>query len=134
MINLFILFLILYIFIHIIYPTPKQHKFYICPTEYFTETIFIEEKNPMSYTEELSKSYQKLIKFPKESSKIKTMEEEHTSKKKKNNPSTFQLDDIYDSAIKFDNDKDRLGLDICLEKCKGNCVEFGVTGFSFCFQ
>lgn len=50
------------------------------------------------------------------------------------NPTTFVLDDIYEKTQQFDNSSDgRLGIDKCYENCKGNCVEFGITGFAFCF-
>ncbi len=48
------------------------------------------------------------------------------------------FDDVYSSAILYENEgmtlDSRLGIDICLEKCKGNCVEYGVTGSAFCFE
>lgn len=52
----------------------------------------------------------------------------------KKNPTNFLLDDIYEKTTQYDNDNGRLGIDICLEKCKGNCVELGISGFSFCFD
>jgi hypothetical protein len=46
---------------------------------------------------------------------------------------TFKLSDIVEKATAYYNIPERLGLDVCLEKCKGNCVEFGITGKAFCF-
>jgi hypothetical protein len=44
------------------------------------------------------------------------------------------FNDIYENAISYTNDIDgRTGIDKCYEKCSGNCVEYGVTGDSFCF-
>jgi len=31
------------------------------------------------------------------------------------------------------NDIDILGIDKCLQECKGKCVEFGITGNAYCF-
>lgn len=51
------------------------------------------------------------------------------------NPTTFKLNDIYENTKYFDNSNTgKLGITECVEKCKGNCVEFGVTGYSFCFE
>lgn len=41
---------------------------------------------------------------------------------------------IFDGVTKFENIDDREGYDICLEKCKGNCVEYGLHGTSYCFE
>jgi hypothetical protein len=30
-------------------------------------------------------------------------------------------------------DTAKAGIFECLEKCKGNCVEYGITGNAFCF-
>ena len=49
------------------------------------------------------------------------------------NNRTQQLDDIFMQSTTYENEDGRQGLDICLEKCKGNCVEFGMHGKSFCF-
>ena len=34
----------------------------------------------------------------------------------------------------YDNEKGRDGMDICLDKCKGNCVEYGIQGTAFCYE
>ncbi len=28
----------------------------------------------------------------------------------------------------------RLGIDKCIDDCKGRCVEFGITGMGYCFE
>jgi hypothetical protein len=47
------------------------------------------------------------------------------------------LDDpVFSDLVVYDNDSDaggRIGLDKCLEYCKGTCVEYGVTGSATCF-
>lgn len=45
------------------------------------------------------------------------------------------LDDpLFGDVKEYQNDDDgRLGIDKCLENCKGNCLEFGVTGIAYCF-
>jgi len=50
------------------------------------------------------------------------------------------LDDSAFSGVHvFENDDDpyasdgKLGLEKCLEHCKGRCMEFGVTGIGWCF-
>lgn len=50
------------------------------------------------------------------------------------NNRTQQLDELYENTITFENEEGREGLDMCVEKCKGNCVEFGIHGKAFCFQ
>jgi hypothetical protein len=43
-------------------------------------------------------------------------------------------DVLFKDMILYENQIDgRLGLDICLEKCDGTCVEYGVTGNTYCF-
>ena len=49
------------------------------------------------------------------------------------NPKDDYVDDVYKNTQLYQNIDGRLGLDICLEKCTGNCVEDGVTGKAFCF-
>lgn len=34
----------------------------------------------------------------------------------------------------YENEIGRQGLDICIEKCKGYCVEYGILGKAFCFE
>ena len=34
----------------------------------------------------------------------------------------------------YENEIGRQGLDICIEKCKGHCVEYGILGKAFCFE
>jgi hypothetical protein len=45
------------------------------------------------------------------------------------------LDDpLFADVKEYTNDDDgRLGIDKCLEYCKGGCVEFGQTGIAYCF-
>ncbi len=51
-----------------------------------------------------------------------------------NSPNTTQeLSDVYKNSQIFDNTDDQEGIITCLQKCKGNCVEFGVSGKAFCF-
>ena len=49
-------------------------------------------------------------------------------------------DPLFSNVVYHENDIDpitgntvRLGLDKCLEYCKGNCVEYGITGNTYCF-
>lgn len=42
-------------------------------------------------------------------------------------------DDLFRDLIYYDNSIDRLGLDKCVEDCKGSCLEFGITGNAWCF-
>lgn len=43
-------------------------------------------------------------------------------------------DKLFSDIIPYDNQLDgRLGLDICLEKCNGECLEYGQTGNAYCF-
>ena len=43
-------------------------------------------------------------------------------------------DVLFKDIIPYENQIDgRLGLDMCLEKCNGTCVEYGVTGNAYCF-
>jgi hypothetical protein len=43
-------------------------------------------------------------------------------------------DKIFSDIIPYENQLDgRLGLDICLEKCNGECLEYGQTGNAYCF-
>lgn len=46
---------------------------------------------------------------------------------------TKDFTDIYVNAEAYENKDGRMGLDICLEKCAGNCVEYGLTGKAWCF-
>lgn len=34
----------------------------------------------------------------------------------------------------YENEIDRQGFDICLDKCNGYCVEYGIMGKAFCFE
>ena len=43
-------------------------------------------------------------------------------------------DKLFSDIVPYDNQLDgRLGLDICLEKCDGECLEYGQTGNAYCF-
>jgi hypothetical protein len=45
-------------------------------------------------------------------------------------------DKLFDDVVMFKSsptDVSKVGLYECLEKCKGTCVEYGVTGNAFCF-
>ena len=43
-------------------------------------------------------------------------------------------DKLFNDIVPYENQVDgRLGLDICLEKCNGECLEFGQTGNAYCF-
>lgn len=49
-------------------------------------------------------------------------------------PDILDLKQQFDDMIVYDNDADgRLGLDKCIEKCNGYCVEYGLTGSAYCF-
>lgn len=52
----------------------------------------------------------------------------------KTTPDILDLRQQFDDMIVYDNDADgRIGLDKCIEKCNGYCVEFGQTGSAYCF-
>lgn len=44
-------------------------------------------------------------------------------------------DPLFKDVIYYENniDSGRLGLDMCIEECNGNCVEYGQTGNAYCF-
>jgi hypothetical protein len=45
-------------------------------------------------------------------------------------------DKLFNDVVMYKSDtKDtaKAGIYECLEKCKGNCVEYGITGNAFCF-
>ena len=44
-------------------------------------------------------------------------------------------DPLFEDVIYYENDMTtgRIGLDQCIEKCDGNCVEYGQTGNAYCF-
>lgn len=49
-----------------------------------------------------------------------------------NGSSKIDPDKLYTKI--YENEIGRQGLDICVEKCKGNCVEYGILGKAFCFE
>lgn len=52
----------------------------------------------------------------------------------KKTPEILDWKQQFGDMIVYDNDADgRIGLDKCIEKCKGYCVEFGQTGSAYCF-
>lgn len=52
----------------------------------------------------------------------------------KTTPDILDLKQQFDDMIVYDNDPDgRIGLDKCIERCNGYCVEFGQTGSAYCF-
>lgn len=52
----------------------------------------------------------------------------------KKTPDILDLKQQFDDIITYDNDPNgRIGLDKCIEKCNGYCVEFGLTGSAYCF-
>ena len=44
-------------------------------------------------------------------------------------------DPLFKDVIYYENNiqTGRLGLDMCIESCNGNCVEYGQTGNAYCF-
>lgn len=45
-------------------------------------------------------------------------------------------DKLFDDVVMYKSsptDVSKVGLYECLEKCKGTCVEYGITGNAFCF-
>lgn len=45
-------------------------------------------------------------------------------------------DKLFDDVIMYESDPadiNKSGVYKCLENCKGNCVEYGITGNTFCF-
>ena len=54
---------------------------------------------------------------------------------RKNKPLNNIFEDkLFSDVITHENDLDgRLGIDKCIESCKGVCVEYGVTGLAHCF-
>jgi len=71
----------------------------------------------------------------------------YTNKKDKENFEALKIEDIKTGTSSFDDklfndvvmyksdtkDTAKAGIFECLEKCKGNCVEYGITGNAFCF-
>lgn len=52
----------------------------------------------------------------------------------KKTPDVLDLKQQFEDLIGYDNDPNgRIGLDKCIEKCKGYCVEFGLTGSAYCY-
>ncbi len=52
----------------------------------------------------------------------------------KKTPDILDLRQQFDDMVVYDNSQDgRLGLDKCIEKCNGYCVEYGLTGSAYCF-
>ncbi len=54
---------------------------------------------------------------------------------RKNKPLNNIFEDkLFSDVIDYENDLDgRSGIDKCLEKCQGVCVEYGQTGIAHCF-
>lgn len=48
-------------------------------------------------------------------------------------------DTLFSNVIVYENDADpyspnaKLGIEKCVDKCNGQCVEFGITGIGYCF-
>lgn len=43
-------------------------------------------------------------------------------------------DSLFKNVTYFNDDnKGRLGLDMCIEQCNGTCLEYGMTGDAYCF-
>jgi hypothetical protein len=71
----------------------------------------------------------------------------YTNKKDKEKFEGLKIEDIKTGTTSFDDklfndvvmyksdtkDTTKAGIFECLEKCKGNCVEYGITGNAFCF-
>jgi len=71
----------------------------------------------------------------------------YTNKKDKEKFGGLKIEDIKTGTMSFDDklfndvvmyksdtkDTAKAGIFECLEKCKGNCVEYGITGNAFCF-
>jgi hypothetical protein len=52
----------------------------------------------------------------------------------KKTPDIIDVTKMFDDIIVYDNDPDgRIGLDKCIENCKGYCVEYGQTGDAYCY-
>jgi len=52
----------------------------------------------------------------------------------KTTPDVLDYSQQFDDIITYDNSADgRLGLDKCIENCKGYCVEYGMTGSALCY-
>lgn len=49
-------------------------------------------------------------------------------------PDIIDLTKQFEDLVVYNNDPDgRIGLDKCIENCKGYCVEYGLTGSAYCF-
>jgi hypothetical protein len=49
-------------------------------------------------------------------------------------PDIIDVKKMFDDIIVYNNDVDgRIGLDKCIEKCQGYCVEYGQTGTAYCY-
>lgn len=53
--------------------------------------------------------------------------------KKQDGPLKIHDDKLFADVIIYDNEETRSGIDKCIEKCDGVCVEYGVTGVGQCF-
>lgn len=64
----------------------------------------------------------------------KNIEKMKDDKDNKKSEDAYKYKNIYDDVKIYENEVGRQGLDICLEKCRGNCVEHGIFGKSYCFE
>lgn len=73
------------------------------------------------------------------SHKIENLNVVDSSQKPDTKKIDFLDDPLFKDVIFYKNDDDPLldgrktGLEKCIELCNGRCVEFGITGASFCF-
>ncbi|ATZ80294.1 hypothetical protein BMW23_0236 [Bodo saltans virus] len=55
------------------------------------------------------------------------------------NNNTLLTDSLFSNVVIYNNDADpyskngMLGIDKCMSKCDGSCIEFGITGTGWCF-
>jgi hypothetical protein len=74
-----------------------------------------------------------IIKSPKDQEKeVKLFEKTNTRKSR-----IPMADPMFDKVVLYKSSTDvggKLGTQECLEKCKGQCVDYGLSGNSFCFE
>ena len=74
-----------------------------------------------------------IIKSPKDRELDEKMFEKTNTKKSR----IPMSDPMFDKVILYKSSTDvigKLGTEECLKKCSGNCVDYGISGNSFCFE
>lgn len=66
-------------------------------------------------------------------------ENKHVSFGRRPNGIDLLDDSLFNKVVTYQNDDDpyspgqHLGIDKCLDKCDGVCIEYGITGIGLCF-